>query len=99
MKVLWYIGHTRKQEIRTGCIGKNVETTPIEEEMVESQIRLFGHVMRRPSEAPIIIGHMEEYTINRDTRRSAKVNNAKGMLSKRLTGEKGMQPFTYLSDF
>lgn len=49
----WMNGHTRQCKIRNGCIREKVRVAPIVEKIVESRHRWFGHVNRRPVEAPI----------------------------------------------
>jgi hypothetical protein len=49
----WMSGHTRLDRIRNECIREKVGVAPIEEKMVESRLRWFGHVRRRPLEAPV----------------------------------------------
>ena len=46
-------GHTRKDWLRNEIIRKKVEVTSIEDKMRESRLRWFGHVRRRPSDAPV----------------------------------------------
>lgn len=42
-----------KTKIKNECIGEKVGITPIEEKLAESHLRCwFGHVRRRPTEAP-----------------------------------------------
>ena len=49
----WMSGHTRQERIRNECIREKVGVAPIVEKMVESRLRWFGHVRRRPEEAPV----------------------------------------------
>ena len=49
----WMSGHTRKDKIRNDCIREKVGVAPIEEKMTETRLRWFGHVLRRPLEAPV----------------------------------------------
>ncbi|XP_054787150.1 uncharacterized protein LOC129293296 [Prosopis cineraria] len=49
----WMCGHTRKDKIRNEHISEKVRVAPIEEKMVENRLRWFGHVQRRPREAPV----------------------------------------------
>lgn len=70
-------GHTREEEIINECARENIEVTltPIEDKMVKYHIRWFGHVMTRPTEASIRrVGHMEECSLDRITRRSTKMS-------------------------
>ena len=49
----WMSGHIRQDRIRNECIREKVRVTPIAEKMVESHLRWFGHVQRRPIEASV----------------------------------------------
>ena len=46
----WMCGHTRRDMIKNKCIKEKVGVAPIVEKMVESRLRWFGHVWRRPAE-------------------------------------------------
>jgi hypothetical protein len=52
----WICGHTRKDRIRNDDIRDKLGITPIEEKLVQHCLRWFGHIQRRPTEAPIYIG-------------------------------------------
>lgn len=41
-------GYRRHNKIRNECIGEKVGIAPIEKKMVESHLRGFGYVRRRP---------------------------------------------------
>ena len=47
----WMCGHTRKDKIRNTHIREQVGVACIREKMVESRLRWFGHVQRRPLSA------------------------------------------------
>ncbi|KAK7258655.1 hypothetical protein RIF29_24237 [Crotalaria pallida] len=49
----WMSGHTRQDRIRNEYIREKVGVAPIVEKMVEYRLRWFGHVWRRPVEAPV----------------------------------------------
>jgi hypothetical protein len=49
----WMCGHTRKDHMRNEVIRHKLGVAPIEEKMRESRLRWFGHVMRRPRDAPV----------------------------------------------
>jgi len=49
----WMSGHTRKDKIRNDCVRKKVGVADIGEKMTETRLRWFGHVQRRPLEAPV----------------------------------------------
>ncbi|KAF7808226.1 sacsin isoform X2 [Senna tora] len=48
----WMSGHTRMDRIRNDYIREKVGVAPIVEKLVETRLRWFGHVQRRPEEAP-----------------------------------------------
>ncbi|CAH9063950.1 unnamed protein product, partial [Cuscuta europaea] len=49
----WMCGHTRKDRVRNETIRQRVGVASIEDKMRESRLRWFGHVRRRPSDAPV----------------------------------------------
>nr|KYP34423.1 Retrovirus-related Pol polyprotein LINE-1 [Cajanus cajan] len=49
----WMCGHTIKDRIRNECIRESVGVALIVEKLVESRLRWFGHVWRRPADAPV----------------------------------------------
>ena len=46
-------GHTREDRIRNKCIREKVGVVPIVEKIVESHLRWFWHVWRRPVKVPV----------------------------------------------
>ncbi|KAG2634251.1 hypothetical protein PVAP13_2NG197403 [Panicum virgatum] len=52
----WFYGHTRRDRVRNEVIRKRVGVAPIEEKLTQHQLRWFGHVQRRPPEAPVRSG-------------------------------------------
>ncbi|PKA57161.1 ataxia telangiectasia mutated family protein [Apostasia shenzhenica] len=54
MRMLWWMcGYTRKDRMRNEYIQKKVGVAPIEDKLRESRLRWFGHLNRRPIEAPV----------------------------------------------
>ena len=49
----WICGHTRRDRIRNDDIRERVGVAPIEEKLVQHRLRWFGHLQRRPPEAPV----------------------------------------------
>ena len=49
----WMCGRTRMDKIRNEDIRERVGVAPIEEKIIQHRLRWFGHVQRRPMEAPI----------------------------------------------
>ena len=49
----WMCGHTRVDRISNECIRKKIGVAPIEEKIREARLRWFGHVRRRPLDAPV----------------------------------------------
>jgi hypothetical protein len=54
----WICGHTRKDRIRNDDIRDKLEVAPIQEKLVQHHLRWFGHIQRRPPEAPVRSGNL-----------------------------------------
>jgi hypothetical protein len=52
----WICGHIRMDRVRNDDIRDRLGVAPIKEKLVQYQLRWFGHVQRRPSEAPVRCG-------------------------------------------
>jgi hypothetical protein len=52
----WCCGHTRRDRVQNDDIQDRVGVAPIEEKLIQHQLRWFGHVQRRPPEAPVRSG-------------------------------------------
>ena len=52
----WICGHTRRDRVQNDDIRDRLGVTPIEEKLVQHRLRWFGHVQRRPTEAPVRSG-------------------------------------------
>ena len=50
----WICGHTRRDRGRNDDIRDKLGVAPIEEKLVQHRLRWFGHVQRRPPEAPVL---------------------------------------------
>jgi hypothetical protein len=48
----WICGHTRLDRVRNNDIRDRLGVAPIEEKFIQHRLRWFGHVHRRPPEAP-----------------------------------------------
>jgi hypothetical protein len=55
----WICGHTRRDRVRNEDIQDRVGVAPIEEKLVQHRLRWFGHVQRRPPEAPVRSGVLD----------------------------------------
>ncbi|KAG2651069.1 hypothetical protein PVAP13_1NG174019 [Panicum virgatum] len=55
----WFCGHTRRDRVRNEIIRDRVGVAPIEEKLTQHRLRWFGHVQRRPAEAPVRNGVLE----------------------------------------
>ncbi|KAG2617845.1 hypothetical protein PVAP13_3NG258028 [Panicum virgatum] len=55
----WFCGHTRRDRVRNDVIRDRVGVAPIEEKFTQHRLRWFGHVQRRPPEAPVRNGVLE----------------------------------------
>ncbi|KAL6553120.1 hypothetical protein OROGR_006962 [Orobanche gracilis] len=49
----WMCGHTKKDRLRNEVIREKVRVASIEDTMMENRLRWFGHVRRRPVDAPV----------------------------------------------
>jgi hypothetical protein len=55
----WICGHTRRDRVWNEDIRDRVGVAPIEEKIVQHRLRWFGHVQRRPPEAPVRSGVLD----------------------------------------
>ena len=55
----WICGHTRRDRVRNDDIRERVGVAPIEEKLVQHRLRWFGHIQRRPPEAPVHSGRIK----------------------------------------
>jgi hypothetical protein len=46
-------GRTRRNRVRNDDIRDRVGVAPIEEKLIQHRLRWFGHIQRRPPEAPV----------------------------------------------
>jgi hypothetical protein len=49
----WICRHTRLDRMRNDDIRDRLEVASIEEKLIQHRLRWFGHVHRRPTEAPV----------------------------------------------
>ena len=56
----WICGHTRRDRVRNDDIRERLGVAPIEEKLVQHRLRWFGHVQRRPPEAPVRSGILSQ---------------------------------------
>jgi hypothetical protein len=52
----WICGHTRKYQIRNDDIMNKLGVASIQEKLVQHNLRWFGHIQRKPPEAPVRSG-------------------------------------------
>jgi len=52
----WFCGHTRRDRVRNEVIRERIGVASINEKLTQHQLRWFGDVQRRPSEAPVRSG-------------------------------------------
>ena len=63
----WICGHTRRYQVRNDDIRDRLEVAPIEEKLVQHRLRWFGHIQRRPPEAPVRSGILsQDSNVKRD---------------------------------
>ena len=56
----WICGHTRRDRVQNDDIRDRLWVAPIEEKLVQHRLRWFGHVQRRPLEAPVRSGILSQ---------------------------------------
>ena len=56
----WICGHTRMDRVRNGDIRDRLEVAPIEEKLVQHQLRWFGHIQMRRPETPVHCGVLSQ---------------------------------------
>ena len=56
----WICGHTRSDRVRNDDIRDRLGVAPIEEKLIQHRLRWFGHVQRRPLEAPVRSGILSQ---------------------------------------
>ena len=56
----WICGHTRRDRVRNDDIRDRLGVAPIEEKLVQHRLRWFGHVQRRPPDAPVRSGILSQ---------------------------------------
>ena len=49
----WMYGNTRRDKVRNESIHTKIGVASIEEKMRQNRQRWFGHVRRRPTDAPV----------------------------------------------
>jgi hypothetical protein len=49
----WICGNTRRERVRNDDIRERLGVAPVEEKLVQHRLRWFGHIQRRPAEAPV----------------------------------------------
>jgi hypothetical protein len=81
MRMLCLIcGHTRKDRIRNDDIWDKLGVALIQEKLVQHRLRWFGHIQRRPPEAPVRSGILSRHE-----------NTRRGRYRPRLTWEEAIK--------
>ena len=52
----WFCRHTRRDRVQNEAIRDRVGVAPIVEKLTQHRLRWFGHIQRRPPEAPVRSG-------------------------------------------
>ncbi|PUZ46468.1 hypothetical protein GQ55_7G080900 [Panicum hallii var. hallii] len=68
----WFCGHTRRDRVRNEEIRDRVGVAPIEEKLIQHRLRWFGHVQRRPPEAPVRSGVLKRGDNDETVKRELK---------------------------
>jgi hypothetical protein len=61
----WMCGHTRRDRVRNDDIQDRVGVAPIAEKLVQHGLRWFGHIQRRPPNAPVHSRRLERDNVKR----------------------------------
>jgi hypothetical protein len=56
----WIYGNTRRDRVRNDDIRERLGVAPVEEKLVQHRLRWFGHIQRRPAEAPVRSGVIKQ---------------------------------------
>ena len=56
----WICGHTRRDRVRNNNIRDRLGVALIEEKFIQHRLRWFGHVQRRPPEAQVRSGILNQ---------------------------------------
>jgi hypothetical protein len=75
----WMCGHTRKDQIRNEVIRDRLGVAPIDEKLVQHRLRWFGHIQRRPPEAPVNSGTVKSMEETRRGRGRPKLTWAEAI--------------------
>ena len=75
----WMCGHTRKDRIRNEVIRDRLGVAPIDEKLVQHRLRWFGHIQRRPPEAPVNSGTLKSMEETRRGRGRPKLTWAEAI--------------------
>ena len=70
--IRWICGHTRLDRIRNEVIRGKIGVASIEDKMREARLRWFGHIKRRPMNAPMRRGETIVCSDHRRRRGRAK---------------------------
>jgi hypothetical protein len=49
----WICGHIKRDQVQNDDIREKLGVAPVEEKLVQHRLRWFGHMQRRPVNAPI----------------------------------------------
>jgi hypothetical protein len=52
----WICDNTRRDQVRNDDIRERLGVTPVEKKLMQHRLRWFGHIQRRPTEAPVRSG-------------------------------------------
>jgi hypothetical protein len=56
----WICGNTRRDRVWNDDIRERLGVAPVEEKLVQHRLRWFGHIQRRPAEAPVRSGVIKQ---------------------------------------
>jgi hypothetical protein len=90
----WICVHIRRDRVWNDDIRDRLGIAPIEKKLVQHRLRWFGHVQRRPLEAPVHSG-----ILRRDSNGQWKERHEKAKVDMRRCSKKRLETMEYTQRF